>query len=71
LKASFLALKALLKKSMLFSELTNFKNCTSAIQDMPSVLNTRSLAALVAIKQNVFLASSLRAGYYNLWSRHH
>jgi len=56
---------------MLFSELTNFKNCTSAIQDMPSVLNTRSLAALVAIKQNVFLASSLRAGYYNLWSRHH
>ena len=36
----------------------------------PSILNTRSLAALVVITQNVFIARSLRAGNSSLWSRH-
>ena len=36
-----------------------------------SILNTRSLAALVAITQNVFLATSQRPGNSYLWSRHH
>jgi len=34
-----------------------------------AILNTRSLAALVAITQNVFTARSLRAGSSNLWFR--
>ena len=32
----------------------------------PAVINTLTLAALVAMTQNVFRLSSLRAGYYNV-----
>jgi len=41
-----------------------FKTCLA-------ILNTRSLEALVAMMQRVFLASSLRAGNYKVLSRHH
>jgi len=37
----------------------------------PAVQNTRSLAVLVLISQNLFFARSMRAGNFNLWSRHH
>jgi len=37
----------------------------------PAILNTRWLAALIAITQNIFLAGLLRAGNSNLSSRHH
>jgi len=36
-----------------------------------SILNTRSLAALVAIAQNVFPARLLRAGHFYPWPRYH
>jgi len=35
------------------------------------MLNTRSLAALVAITQNVFLARSVKRGNSNLLNPHH
>jgi len=64
------ALRALLKKCMFFID-ELFRCILLLFTKCPSILNTRSLAALVDIMQNVFLASLLRAGNSNLWSRHH
>jgi len=45
--------------------------CALLFTTCPAILNTRSLAALAAITQNVFPARSLRAGNFNLWFHHH
>jgi len=51
--------------------LTNSSNFLLLFTTWPSILNTRSLAALVAIMQNVFLTRSLKSGSSYLWFRHH
>ena len=71
MSASFLTLRALLKKNMLFTdELLLLKFALLLFTICPAILKTHSLAASVAIRQNVF-ASSLRDGNSSLWSRHH
>jgi len=65
-----LSFEALLKKSMLSSD-ELFKFALLLLITCPATQNTHSLAVLVVITQNVFLARSLRAGNYYLWSRHH
>jgi len=69
LSASFLAFKALLKKSWSFAE-EHFKFALLQFTTCPAILSTRLLVAVIAINQNVFLARSLRAGNINLWSRY-
>jgi len=65
-----LSFKSPLKKSMsLTDEL--FKFAALLLTTWPAVQYTRSLQALVVIIQSLFLARSLRAGSFNLWSRHH
>jgi len=65
-----LSVKAPLKKSMLFAD-ELFKISFLLFTTFPVIQNIRSPAALIFIVQNAFLAKSLRAGNYNLWSRHH
>jgi len=55
---------------MLFTD-ELFKISFLLFTTLPVIQNTRSLAALVFSVQNIFFAKSLRAGNYNLWSRHH
>jgi len=45
------------------------KDALRLLTTCPTVQNTRSLAALVLITQNLFLAKLLRAGNFILWSR--
>jgi len=71
MSASFLTLRALLKKNMLFTdELLLLKFALLLFTICPAILKTHSLAASVAIRQNVF-ATSLRDGNSSLWSRHY
>jgi len=51
--------------------LTNYLIAFELFTTYPAILNTRPLAALVAITQTALLARSLRAGNSNLWCRHH
>ena len=66
----FLALIALLIKSMPFID-EHFNFALLPFTTCPAIPKTRSLAALVAITQNVFLARSLWSGNSNLWFCHH
>jgi len=65
MRASFLALRALLMKSMSLTD-KRVKFALLLFMICPDILNTRLLAVLVAITRNVFLARSLRAGNSNL-----
>jgi len=55
---------------MSFAE-ENFKFALLLFMTCLAGLDARSLAALAAIMQIVFLARSLRSAKSNMWSRHH
>jgi len=48
-----------------------FKFALLLLMIWPSIVSTHSLAVLVVITQNVFLAKSMRSGNSNPWSHHH
>jgi len=69
LQCFVLSLKALLKKSVPFTDKL-FKFALLLFTTCLAILNACSLAALVTIMQYIFFARSLRPGYSNLWHQH-